>query len=87
MFDILDENIGETMKTGSQLVGKGLKSVRDILSDGFKQGHFFLNALGNATDVKLKNDKARILKRAVLTKDYYKIRVILHSVSWDFNRK
>ncbi len=67
------------MKRQVNAIGKGMKSVRDLLSDGLKQGHIFLKTLGDTTHVKLKRNKLKVLKRAIGEKDYYQIKSILFS--------
>jgi len=65
------------MKGSDDLFKKKLNSVRDLLSDGFKESHIFLMSLGDTTKIHLKKNKLKTLKKAIINKDYYIIKSML----------
>lgn len=72
------------MKGQGSILGKKIKTVQTLLSEGFKQSHIFLKALGDTNDIKLKKSKLKTLKSAIEKKDYYEIKAIIFSTSTSY---
>ena len=67
------------MKGENTSIGKNLNTAYELLSEGFMQGHIFLKTLGDVSNIKLKRNKLKLLKREIEKRNYYEIKAILFS--------